>query len=171
MPVDVPELFASSKALISTLAWVSGPERNSFEAPLEIDGVALAGARLRGTVYTSAPQRAVMLQLECHGASNKIGPLDRIDWNPIHTHNNQGKGPPDLRFVRQAGSHHHQFDLNWLPVEQRMRANNLPIAVPMEPNLASVEDLFRFAEEHFKIKGLSRQQLPEWQDDLFRSAT
>lgn len=170
MSLDLPTLFASGKALFADLNWVIGPETDSFEAPLEIDGLAREGARLRGTVYKVAARRAVMLQVEFNAAAHKIGALDRIDWNPIHTHNNKGKGPPHLQFMKQHGSHHHLFELNYLTTEQRMRAGNLPIAVPMEPNVSTEEELLRFAEVHFRIKGLGKQYLPQWQADLFWSA-
>ena len=169
MPVDVPAFFASSKSLTADLNWVVTPERHSFEAPLEVDGMSLAGARVRGTVRPGVAQPAVMLQLELISSSNRVGGLDRLDWHPIHVHDNQGKGPLHLRFVKQNYSHHHQFELNWLETEQRLRAGNLPIAIPFEHPLSSINQVFEFAEQYFKISGLGRHQMPEWQEDMFRS--
>ena len=168
MVLDLPRLFRSPKKLVSDLMWVETENELSFLAPVEVDGITMEGIRLRGTAYPSVPQRSVMLQIECHSARYKVGPLDRMDWNPLHEHNNKRKGPPELIFLRQRVSHHHTFDWNWLEEEKRMRAGNLPIAVPMA-EIASVEELFKFAEDYYLIKGLSKQRLPEWQGDLFRS--
>jgi hypothetical protein len=169
MVLSPPELFSCSKVLITDVSWVSTSGQCSFEAPLEVQGLALEGLRLRSTVYTGGPVLAAMLQLEYIAAGRKLGPLDRIDWNPIHTHNNRGKGPPELQFIPQTGSHHHTFDWNWLPDEGRMRTSNLPVAIPLSPDPVTVAELFGFAEGYFRIKGLGKQQLPEWQEDLFRS--
>jgi hypothetical protein len=114
------------------------------------------------------PDREVMLQLEWVASPGKIGPLDRLDWKPFHTHSNRNKGPEQYRMIPIVGSHHHQFELNWLAVEQRMRAGNLPIAVPISNDLGTVQDLFSLAEEQFKIKNLSKETLPSWQGELFR---
>jgi hypothetical protein len=106
-----------------------------------------------------------MIQLEAiHDPMRPDRGLDRIDWKPHHRHNNRGRGPDHLKFVMQEGSHHHSIALNWHEVDQRLLRSNLPVAAPMSPSIASVPDLFEFAANCFRVRGLEEIPLPPWKE-------
>ena len=126
-------------------------------------GVTVEGMLLRGRAIKDRPDEEVMLQLECpHDYSREHNAIERIDWNPLHNHNNGGNGPEDLRFLLQKYTHRHSFDLNWLEEEQRMRYNNLPIAEPVAQPLKEFEDLIEFCGKCFGIENLGDLPPPPW---------
>lgn len=168
MPIDLVTIFESDKSLAGVVIWdATTGFTDGFEVPLELDGVTIAGLRLRGKASRIAPDEDYMLQLEYCPGRKRGGPLDRIDWRPFHTHENKGRGPALYRFMRIEGSHHHQFELNWHEPERRMLTGNLPVAVPLTPQINTPRELFEFAEDWFRIAGLRRCPLPRWQGTLF----
>jgi hypothetical protein len=82
----------------------------------------------------------------------------------VHTNPNSGEQP----LMRITGSHIHPFELNWLPELGRMRAGNLMIARPLNPDPASYEELLAIVGKEFRISGLDRIERPSWRlGDLF----
>lgn len=137
--------------------------------PLEIGGVTVSGLVLRGKTLAARPDQDVMFQIEClHGdrGGRRDRALARIDWRPLHSHNNRGRGPEEWRFFEQIGTHHHAFGLNWLDDEQRMRSANLPIAVPLNPEPSTYDELVAFVEETFRINNLGTLPPPQWTANL-----
>jgi hypothetical protein len=171
MLVELPEIFAASKTLSGTGHWAERDPRRianslTFVAPLEIDGVTVAGLRLRGTALKNLPDEAVCFQLEYHQPRQHGSALARVEWRPLRGHNNKGLGPPEFRFIEIRSSHHHPFELNWRNAAKQLRRGNLPIAVPIGQSLQSFVELLAFVGKEFRIKGIEDVPLPEWTPNL-----
>jgi hypothetical protein len=171
MALDLPDAFAAQKTLAATGRWaVRDPHRNSqwltFVAPLEIDGVTIAGLRLRGTAIVNLPDEAVCFQLEYHRPRQQGSALARIEWRPIKGHNNKGLGPKEHQFIEMRGCHHHPFDLNWNGAAKQLRRGNLPIAVPIIQSPQSFIKLLELVGKEFRINGIDYVPLPEWTANL-----
>lgn len=88
--------------------------------------------------------------------------LERLEWRADHT--NPNCGPEELRLLEmECCTHHHAFDLNYLPLEDRMREGNLPLARPIEPDPPTIEAFLALAEKILRIKGLTRIVVPHVQ--------
>lgn len=114
------------------------------------------------------PDRALTAQIEYHPehGPRKGGPICRIEWRPVKTHNNKGVGPEELRFLPQIGSHHHPFELNWTHSETRVRRGELPIAVPINDDPATYRQALAFVGNEFRIKGVENLSAPPWEERL-----
>ena len=164
MQLGLDEIHAANKALSVAGQWVEAAnQRLYFVVPLEIDEATLEGLVLRGRAVKDRPDEEVMFQLEFPQPSRRDRGIDRIDWRPLHTHNNLGRGPDELRFMPQVNSHHHAFDLNWLAAEARMLTSNLPLARPIEPDLKSFDDLLAFIKKSFRINDIGQIPPPPWE--------
>lgn len=167
MAIDVPNIFASKKTLSVPGSWVERDgQRLMLVAALDIDGVTVEGLVLRGTALKDCPDEAVMFQLEFkHDPKRPDRAIDRVDWRPLHSHNNRGKGPNEHRYKLISGTHRHAFDLNWLKGEERMRKMNLPIAQPVNPDLVTYDNLIEFVRKCFRISPIEFP-IPPWEADL-----
>lgn len=160
-------IFAAVKTIPVMAEWVEGEAGLlTWLAPLAIDGVTVAGLRLRVKALKHEPQAAVTAQLE-YISVGKGGSLDRIDWRPIHRHNNRAKGPDQYQNIVQTGTHHHAFALNIKADGLSMRKGNLPIAVPPPSDPINFEELLDFIASEHKIEGVKNLLPPEWVADLF----
>jgi hypothetical protein len=112
------------------------------------------------------PDCQVTGQIECHLPRGKGGPLARVDWRPLHSHNNHGAGPAEWRFKIMSGSHHHAFALNWAHSEAQVKQGKLPIAVPLAPDPADFQMLLEFLEKQFNINSLASIPIPPWEAEL-----
>lgn len=161
-------LLVASKTLSSPIAWVEDDQGDfRFSRPLEIEGVTEAGFVLFGRAVTSLPGEDVTLGLRWLDIRAGGGHFDRLDWRPKHRHNNKGHGPPEFRHMVIDGTHHHRLaDNAALPIglAQAMR-DNLPIAVPLEPE----QDWPMFlavAAQRWNLPALIHTPEPPWHNDL-----
>jgi hypothetical protein len=162
MKFNYPSLMASSKTVSLSSGWTEDEEgRERLVAAIEIDSVTVEGLSLRLTARRSMADRKVMAQLE-HRNGGITEPLSRIDWRPLRPHRNFGRGPKELRFQEIPGSHLHSFDLNWFAAEQRMLAENLPIAVPIDPEPAGFRQLLALLSTEFRIVNAADLPMPSW---------
>src|SRR4051794_26554456 len=114
MPDKIEALVTAKKSLTGEPPWTDrGADGLDLTAPLEIDGVVVEGLILRGRARKPLPDREVIFQLEYHHSEIIGGPVARLEWKPLNSHNNRGLGPKHLRHKIQTESHHHRFDLNW----------------------------------------------------------
>ncbi len=161
-------LLTAPKTPSSPVAWVEDDQGNfRFSRPLEIDGVTEAGFVLFGRAATSLPGEDVTLGLRWLDMRAGGGHFDRLDWRPKHRHNNKGHGPPEFRHMVIDGTHHHRLaDNAALPVglAQAMR-DNLPIAVPLEPE-PDWPIFLAEAARCWNIPTLIHTPEPPWQYDL-----
>lgn len=124
--VDLAILHAGTKDLPIKPAWVERDSDNLvLTSPVEIDGVAVEGLRFRLTAMRSMAEEAVTCQIEYHERRKIGGPFCRIDWKPVHCHDNKANGPVDLRHKRFTfETHHHQFEINWTYAASMVRRGN-----------------------------------------------
>ena len=98
------------------------------------------------------------------GAQRDTEPLERLEWRMGHA--NPDLGPREVRFLECHSTHLHSFELNFVSKENRMRAGNLPLAEPVDPDPATFEDFLAFAKKSLKINGLETIARPKFQGEL-----
>jgi hypothetical protein len=168
MALDLPSIVAAEKTLSVVPKWLLRRHQDWLEvsAPLDISGVTVEGLYLRAQARQNLPEEAVTFQLEYRPPPKvrlRGGPLWRIEWRPLSGHSNKGRGPPELRFKLQTGSHHHPFDLNWAEEPKAVRRGNLPIAVPFPADFEDTYDgLVAFVGQQFKIGNIGVVTTPPW---------
>lgn len=168
-----PQLIQATKSLVASPAW-SVPEPDTkyvhFDAPLEINNVTELGLFLHGGAIKFAPDRNVVFEICLRDSkSRRRIPLERIEWRSLQGghRNPRQRGPRGLRDHYCSASHYHEFDLNWVEAERRMRSGNLPIARDINPEPQSFEDLRAFVGKQFNINNIELVAPPEWEYDLF----
>lgn len=110
MELEPADAVAAEKRLPLPPRWQpDGMAQFVLVSALDISEVTVRGLRLRGRAWRDRPDEAVRLQLEYLVPGGKFRPLWRFDWRPVGVHTNNGKGPPELRYLRIAGSHQHPF--------------------------------------------------------------
>jgi hypothetical protein len=158
------DLVEADKLIADPADWTRRDRRLDLKLPLEIDGLVEEGLFLRGCVLETRPDQEVVFQLEYHGLSipGGTGPLCRIEWNPLRRHNNRGKGPRELRFIEQPGSHIHLFADNWSEANGALLRDNLPVARPITEPIQSFTECLEFVGNQFRINNISVVKTPEW---------
>ena len=160
--------LAAEKALTTPVHWIDTEGHLDFRATLEIGGITGEALLLFGRATASLPDAAVTLGLCWTGAPGRYSHFDRLDWRPVHVHNNKGMGPIDLRFRLIEGTHHHRLAQN-AALEMgilRAMAENLPIAEPVLPEPVSWEAFLAIAAERWRIHDLVTTPYPPWQYGL-----
>ena len=161
MLVDLRHLTTSTKSIPSFHDWnEDGPDLN-WISPLDVDGVTLEGLRLRLKALATLPEEQVCAQLEFQQPGNRCQPLVRVEWRPLRGHSNKHIGPQEWRLKVFKQTHVHRFDDNWLQTEQRMRAGNLPVAVPIE-DVDSYKKFLDICSLELKIANMPQMPLPPW---------
>jgi hypothetical protein len=163
-PVKLPEIVGADRNLSGVQIWIAKePNQLSLVSALEVDGVTLAGVQLRMRAITDLPDRAVMIQLEYNPPKGRNERLIRVEWRPLAPHVNNGKAPSPYEFMTIAGSHIHRFEHNYNVAGERMVRNNLPHAIPLEPDPENFRELLELAGKELNISDLHRVETPEWQ--------
>jgi hypothetical protein len=94
MALDLSTLVESEKTLPFQPDWA---ERDSeglvIVCPLEIAGVTIEGLQFRATAKKRLPDEMVTFQVEYHPPGELGGPLCRLEWRPLSSHSNKGRGP------------------------------------------------------------------------------
>lgn len=106
-----------------------------------------------------------MFQLQLQAPDGFI-PLRRLDWRPTRPHTNS-HGGPEHQFRTFRGSHYHPFELNRDLGLDVMVQERLPVAVDLDPDPASFNELLIRMGQLFAIVGVERIGLPEWSPSLF----
>ena len=161
-------LLIADKTLDTPVSWVEDDQGNfRFNRTLDVDGVTEQGFTLFGRAVAILPGQNVTLGLRWSEGLGRGGNFERLDWKPKDAHNNRGLGPLNLRHVLIEGTHHHRLTDNAeLAIGlTRAMAENLPVAVPLEPEPAW-PDFLLAAALRWKIRTLVHMPEPPWQDDL-----
>jgi hypothetical protein len=170
--MDLQTLAAAQKAIAQFPGW-SEPEPETgycwFHAPLMIAGVVEQGFVLHGGYLKHAPEANVSFELLVGkpGGKRKIA-IARVDWRAVrggHT-NRRRKGSP-VSGLRVSNSHHHSFELNWVPLEGRMRSGDLPMAEDIDQRIQTFELLRDSVGNLFRINNIDVVTPPKWEYDLF----
>jgi hypothetical protein len=162
-----PALASARKSLIVGVSWsAADPDDGAmtFLAPLEADGVTIAGLSLRGVCYQREPDRAVTLQLEAAMPRLRTRvPLARLDWRPLNGgHRNPRRGMPSHAGRFLQGTHMHPFDLNWVAANEAMRGGNLPFARSVADDPPTFEEALDMAGIEFRINDIRLIEVPLW---------
>jgi hypothetical protein len=154
----------------------SGNNRSlRISIPLVVDGIIQEGFSFEGHTKKDLPEHNVTFLLKYNEPSGKARGvvLSRVDWRPLHEHNNHEKGPRNLRNIIQSGSHYHDFESNFSLRENVWINKRLPIASPINPDLADFQELLDFVGQSFKIPNIWLVQAPIWttetQGDLYQN--
>lgn len=170
---DLPSLVVPLKSIAVFPGW-SEPEPGSgytwFNAPLEIGGVVEPGLVLHGGALSKIPDQHISLELRLSKTpGRRIRPLERIDWRSIsggHSNPRRKDAPAGLSGRRTTNTHLHAFDMNWSADLGRMRHEDLPYADDIAEEIATFEDLLRFAGKRFKINNMNLVLTPPWEYTL-----
>ncbi|HMN51575.1 MAG TPA: hypothetical protein PKB01_05900 [Xanthobacteraceae bacterium] len=167
MANELPQLFGAPKTLAITPTWAElDSESLEVVCPLEVDGIVVEGFQFRMTAKKRLPDEIIMAQVEYHPPTETVGPLARIEWRPVSTHNNKGRGPLEWQNKIIRGCHYHRFDLNFNQAEQRMLVRNLPLAVPLNDSPATYSELIVFVGKEFRIGNMRLVAEPQWEPVL-----
>lgn len=164
MAETLRELVEAEKLIAAPTDWSPINRSLELKLPLQIDGVIEEQFFLRATAISHLPDQNVIFQLEYHGVRipGGTGPLCRLEWNPIRGHNNKGKGPAELRFIEQVGTHFHSFEDNWCEKNGALLRDNLPIARPVSQDIQGFTDCLGVVRNLFRINNIDVVKTPEW---------
>lgn len=168
MAETLRELVGAQKLIATAAEWARVGRCLELKLPLELDGLVEEQFFFRATALARLPDQQVTFQLEYHGANipGGTGPLCRFEWNPKKPHNNKGRGPAELRFIEQFGSHFHAFEDNWSEATGALLRDNLPVARGVSQDIQSFSDCLQFVGNLFRIKNIDVIKTPEWVLDL-----
>ena len=163
-------LFRSPKTIVSKPEWSrpTPPDKSiALTVPLAINGAVQQGLYLLGRALEHEPAGNISFTLAFQpgDTQRKRVLLARIDWRPMGWHANR-RGPSELIGVRIVGSHHHEFDVNWSPHEDRP-LKGLPVALPMIPDPDKFASLRDAVGKAFSIVNPIDIPEPEWSMELF----
>lgn len=165
MPATLRELVEAEKVVASPAEWAKkGKGKLDLKLALEIDGLIEEGLFLGATALEHLPDQEVVLQLEYHGVRipGGAGPLARLEWNPLRPHNNKGRGPAELQWIDQVGTHVHGFYDNWNEAGGALLKHNLPVARPLSQPIQAFSAAVDFAGNLFRINNIGVIKTPEW---------
>lgn len=166
--VALAAFLAAEKAPSGPIAWWQDGRNLRFAVALEIEGVTEAGMVLFGRASLTLPERDVTLGLRWDDPAGQGGNFDRLDWRPLHAHNNKGLGPPEHRFTLCEGTNHHKLADNAALAMGLLRAirENLPVALPVAPEPAGWPAFLALAAQRWNFHDVVPVPLPPWQYDL-----
>lgn len=169
LPNNITDLVAAEKAFPSRPIWdtKSDPRYALFTIPLIVVGSDISGFQLRAKASKEHIDRDALCQLEFGHSKRDVTPLWRCQWLPLEVHRNKMWGPPGFEGRSIRGSHEHRFDHNWISSKHRMRAGNLPGAVPIEAELTTLSSFLVFCGEQFSVSNMDLVELPQISSDLF----
>lgn len=164
MAETLRELVEADKLIAAATDWGQTGRCLELKLPLEIDGLIEEQFFFRATALAHLPDQQVVFQLEYHGVRipGGTGPLCRLEWRPKGTHNNKGRGPPELQFIDQIGSHFHSFEDNWSESNGALLRDNLPIARPVSQLAQGFRECLGVVGNLFRINNIDVVKTPEW---------
>lgn len=170
--MSLRRVFEADKAIAAPVKWTD-PDREDghvrFLAILEIEGLADATYQLSGGAYVNIPEEHVTFELAVVGDRGlRRTRLARIDWRSITGgHTNKRNCPGRWAGRRSPNTHFHDFELNWVESEQRMRKGKLPCARPLDAEPQGFEALRKQTGLLFRINNMQIVPHPPWMYDLF----
>ncbi len=164
MSGDLKEYFEAEKLLSRHPTWIPAA-RNSLKSvtPLDIDGVTVQGLEFCAYAMVEFPEEEVVFQLQYQPPKIKSFPFCRIEWKPLSDHCNNGKGHPDVKFLKFRATHIHPFEMNYDASNGKMRYHNIDIGIPCEKGTETWKELLALAQKEFRISNMDWVPLPPWQ--------
>lgn len=168
MAETLRELIEADKLIAEPTEWERSGRCLQLKLPLEIDGLIEEQFFFRATAMARLPDEQVVFQLEYHGVRipGGTGPLCRLEWRPKGVHNNRGRGPAELQFTEQIGTHFHSFEDNWSEMSGALLRDNLPISRPVSQHIQGFRECLAFVGFLFRINNIDVVKTPEWVLDL-----
>jgi hypothetical protein len=165
---EISDFLAETKSLTLPIKWVTDGTRLIFSATLDIAEVTDERVTMRGNAVTHMPDRNVALVLTWQGPYGRPQAFERFDWKPLHLHANNANVPKPHRHRRFLASHHHPLSLNSRVSNGLSRAmgDNLPAALPMEPDPSDWAAFTAALSAAWRIPNLIHAPPPPWQYDL-----
>lgn len=139
------------------------------KAPLDIDGVTVAGLHIEMTADQNLPFEnvSVALSFEPPTGTVKGGHIYRIDWRPLNAHTNKEQGQYPGRLRTFVGSHQHPLNLNERHCSAQLKNGGLPIATHLPRWFRDdYRGLLVLASRRLRITGLETVELPPWNTSL-----
>ena len=172
-PMDsLEDVFLAEKEIGHFPGW-SNPDPESdylwFDAPIEIYGIAEAGLVLHGGCFAHQSDHNVSFELRF---LKKIGrrciPLERLDWRSLQGgHSNPLYPRTEWSGIRVSDTHLHEFHLNFVKEEQRMRNGGLRIAREVCRPLETLDAAIEFVGRRLNMSNIQVVTEPSWVYDLF----
>lgn len=168
----VKDIYEAEKQIGYFPGW-SAPEAETdyswFDAPLEIGGVTETGLVLHGGCFPHRPNCHVSLELRISKQSGRrCIPLERVDWRALDGgHSNPRRPRSEWAGRRVSETHLHDFWLNWVENEQRMRLGGLRTAREIGSGLQDFTELRSYVGKRFNIKNIDIVSEPNWGYDFF----
>lgn len=159
-------ILNTPKAAIGELGWTADKQHaNVIRCPIvcQCADPQLTGVELRGTSFIDRPNEHVGFQLlaDIRGETYRI---TRVDWRPRAPHTNK-KGTSDIKGTTVWTSIHH-FERNAALGLSVMQNNNLPIALPIEPEPDDFEALLRYIGDTLSLTNAHEIPVPRWSKSL-----
>lgn len=162
---DVQALFGAPKTFAIDPVWhvdEHNRERFILSVPLCIDYVVEEGLFLDAHCPVAMPDTDVTFNLSFKPAYGYSGALSRLDWNPLHTHDNKGLVKGEWKWKRMYETHFHPFADNYACGLQWMFQNNLPIAYPLVFPLQNFREMLDYLGQTLQISDVQRIAPPIW---------
>ena len=166
------ETLATSWKQIAVFPGWSEPEPETgyvwFDAPLEIGGVTERAFVLHGGCYSDHADCHVSLEVRISKVpGRRCIPLMRLDWRSLEGgHQNPRREGSPVSGHKVSDTHLHAFDLNYNPTTGRMRGKALRMAMEIDQDLQSVDDVLRYAGNAFRISNITIVVAPPWRYNL-----
>jgi hypothetical protein len=138
----------------------------SFLTGMAVDGVSVAGVRLRGIAPFSPVNRDVRIQLDCLIGSRWVH-VSRFEFRPVSGHSNPFDERDFPRKIAPGTCHAHLFsDNSRRGLEAFDPRNNLPLAVPLDPQPSSFNEFLAYVADELGLEDLRHISAPPWQERL-----
>lgn len=157
---------AAPKRLAVTPTWRHRPHKSTsllvLVVALEIDGVVQEGLYLHGRTLQRTAEQDLTFIVHYEYAHVHHN-LARIDWRPKRPHTDAIG--PILTRRSFAGSNFHSFEdnaSNGLDALRSGSKGNLPIAIPLKPDPASIIEVLRCVKQLMNIENAEEIPPPPW---------
>lgn len=158
-------VYATKRADLSD--WKTGTRPNSARlvAPLSGGPARVSGLMLVATCVPSLPDRSLSLTMTAE-INGKPRPIARVDWRDgPHDNTDPLCGP--YRWLAAGETHlHAPADHRHIPDMMQALAENLPVAVPLDPAPQSLSELLAACAILLCIENLQDMQTPPWQSQI-----
>lgn len=151
------------KRILSFPIWKHVNDVLRLTASMEADGVVMQGLTFMAQCNPELPDERVFLGILAE-IKRKPRCIARVDWRALG-HGNSHRLCGEHRFLDAGRTHfhdpelHHGFDF----AELFDGKNDLPVALPIQPEPATFNDLLARAADLLHIQNLTDMPVPRWE--------
>lgn len=158
--------FNAPKTSEGEYDWKEAQRERFLRLPVACDcfPANVTGVSISGTAIVDEPDRRVTFQMiiDVAGVDYRIA---RIDWRPRNPHTNK-YGGPEVRGATVETSIH-PFEENAELGLTLMQSGNLPIAIEIDPEPSTFNDLLLYLRDTFRLEDALDIPVPPWAPALF----